>query len=107
VPCHLWSISIFKVCCIVCPQALIDVKRHQVQRYHKTTDTLEQSEIELDPFVVFRKALENGMPRMHLKKVIRAGSVLQVSCIDIHVLICSSYQLTMIQYLLSKGLLIS
>lgn len=59
-------------------QALIDVKRHQVQKYHKAKDGFERAEIELDPFVVFQKALENGKPKMHLKRVLRAGSVLQV-----------------------------
>lgn len=65
-------------------QALIDVKRSQVQKYHKAKDGLERAEIELDPFVVFHKALENGKPKMHLRKVIRAGSVLQVTidCIN-------------------------
>lgn len=49
-----------------------------MQKYHKAKDGFERAEIELDPFVVFQKALENGKPKMHLKRVLRAGSVLQV-----------------------------
>lgn len=49
-----------------------------MEKYHKTENPEKRDEIDLDPFVVFHKAIENGRPRMHLQKVVRGGQSLQV-----------------------------
>lgn len=53
------------------------VKRIQLERYHKATGEVKEK-IELDPFVVFNRALENCTPILHLKPTKKGGITYQV-----------------------------
>ena len=58
-------------------QAFEYVKRAQLERYHKASEE-EKASIELDPVVVFHKAIENGQPLLITTKVVKAGQTYQV-----------------------------
>ncbi|XP_045214223.2 28S ribosomal protein S7, mitochondrial-like [Mercenaria mercenaria] len=58
-------------------KAFENVKRAQLERYHKASEE-EKSTIELDPVIVFRQAVENGKPLLITKKVLKGGQSYQV-----------------------------
>lgn len=53
------------------------VKRNQLERYHKATEE-EKENIELDPFVIFHKAVDNCLPILHLVPCRKGGITYQV-----------------------------
>ncbi|WKX95662.1 hypothetical protein Q1695_012264 [Nippostrongylus brasiliensis] len=57
--------------------ALEIIKRRQYKAWSKATDE-EKAKIELDPFVIARKAIENCHPLMKLQGVTRGGTTYQV-----------------------------
>ncbi|EFN77476.1 28S ribosomal protein S7, mitochondrial [Harpegnathos saltator] len=58
--------------------AFENVKRIQLQRYHKATDEEEKEKIELDPVRVFHHALANCTPVLYLKATKKGGITYQV-----------------------------
>lgn len=54
-----------------------NIKRIQLERYHKSKPE-EQESIELDPKVIFHKAVENSTPVLELLKMKRGGQTYQV-----------------------------
>ncbi|CAH1390415.1 unnamed protein product [Nezara viridula] len=59
-------------------QSLQQVKRIQIQRYHKEMDPDEKAKIVLDPLKVFHAAVENCKPLLKLTPVKRGGATYQV-----------------------------
>lgn len=59
-------------------KALENVKRIQLQRYHKAKTEEEKEKIELDPFQVFYTALANSIPVLHLEPCRKGGILYQV-----------------------------
>ncbi|KIH56317.1 ribosomal protein S7p/S5e [Ancylostoma duodenale] len=58
--------------------ALEIIKRRQYKAWLKAKSEEEKSKIELDPFVIARKAIENCHPLMKLQGVTRGGTTYQV-----------------------------
>ncbi|PIO52509.1 ribosomal protein S7p/S5e [Teladorsagia circumcincta] len=58
--------------------ALEIIKRRQYKAWLKAKDEEEKSKIELDPFVIARKAIQNCHPLMKLQGVTRGGTTYQV-----------------------------
>ncbi|KHJ89734.1 ribosomal protein S7p/S5e [Oesophagostomum dentatum] len=58
--------------------ALEIIKRRQYKAWRKAQTEEEKSKIELDPFVIARKAIENCHPLMKLQGVTRGGTTYQV-----------------------------
>lgn len=56
-----------------------NVKRLQLERYHKATTSEAKAEIELDPFVIFHRAVDNCTPILQLKGHRKGGITYQVS----------------------------
>ncbi|XP_011701349.1 PREDICTED: 28S ribosomal protein S7, mitochondrial [Wasmannia auropunctata] len=54
------------------------VKRLQLQRYHKATTSEEKAEIELDPFLIFHRAVDNCIPILQLMRCRKGGITYQV-----------------------------
>ncbi|TGZ57405.1 small ribosomal subunit protein uS7m [Temnothorax longispinosus] len=54
------------------------VKRLQLERYHKATTSEAKENIELDPFAVFHRAVDNCIPILQLKNYRRGGITYQV-----------------------------
>lgn len=54
------------------------VKRQQLERYHKTTTSEAKAEIELDPFVIFHRAVDNCTPILQLRACSKGGITYQV-----------------------------
>ena len=54
------------------------IKRIQIERYHKAKDPEEQANIELDPKVILRKAIENSTPVLELMKMKKGSQTYQV-----------------------------
>ncbi|KYM94997.1 28S ribosomal protein S7, mitochondrial [Cyphomyrmex costatus] len=54
------------------------VKRIQLERYHKATTSEAKAEIELDPFVVFNRAVDNCIPILQLKNFRKGGITYKV-----------------------------
>lgn len=59
-------------------QTFEGVKRLQLERYHKAKDD-EKNSIELDPFVVFHRAVDNCTPILHLIGCRKGGITYQVT----------------------------
>ncbi|XP_044253347.1 28S ribosomal protein S7, mitochondrial [Tribolium madens] len=59
-------------------QAFENIKRIQLEKYHKCQDPEEKAQIELDPRVIFHKAVENCKPIMNLTPIKRGGVRYQV-----------------------------
>lgn len=59
-------------------KSLQQVKRIQIQKYHKETDPDEKSKIVLDPLKVFHAAIENCKPLLKLTPIKRGGATYQV-----------------------------
>lgn len=55
------------------------VKRLQLEHYHKATASEAKAEIELDPFLVFHRAVDNCTPILQLKSCRKGGITYQVS----------------------------
>jgi len=56
-----------------------EVKRIQLQRYHKAKTNEEKDNIELDPFVVFHRAIDNCMPILQLIDCRKGGITYKVT----------------------------
>ncbi|XP_011057997.1 PREDICTED: 28S ribosomal protein S7, mitochondrial [Acromyrmex echinatior] len=54
------------------------VKRIQLERYHKATTSEAKAEIELDPFVIFHRAVDNCTPILQLTCCSKGGITYQV-----------------------------
>ncbi|XP_018044159.1 PREDICTED: 28S ribosomal protein S7, mitochondrial [Atta colombica] len=54
------------------------VKRIQLERYHKATTSEAKAEIELDPFVIFHRAVDNCIPILQLTNCSKGGITYQV-----------------------------
>ncbi|XP_052782291.1 28S ribosomal protein S7, mitochondrial-like [Mya arenaria] len=54
------------------------IKHVQLEKYHTEKDEVKKNAIELDPFVIFHTALENGKPILMTKKVRKSGQKIQV-----------------------------
>ncbi|KAG5305935.1 RT07 protein, partial [Pseudoatta argentina] len=54
------------------------VKRIQLERYHKATTSEAKAEIELDPFVIFHRAVDNCIPVLQLTGCSKGGITYQV-----------------------------
>ncbi|XP_014274028.1 small ribosomal subunit protein uS7m [Halyomorpha halys] len=59
-------------------QSLQQVKRIQIQKYHKETDPDEKAKVVLDPLKVFHAAVENCKPLLNLTPIKRGGATYQV-----------------------------
>ena len=59
-------------------KAFEGIKRIQLQRYHKAKTNEEKDNIELDPFVVFHRAIDNCTPILHLIGCRKGGITYQV-----------------------------
>lgn len=59
-------------------RAFENVKRIQLERYHKAKTNEEKDSIELDPFVIFHHAVDNCIPVLHLIPCRRGGITYQV-----------------------------
>lgn len=59
-------------------KAFEGVKRIQLQRYHKAKTDEERENIELDPFVIFHRAVDNCTPILHLIGCRKGGITYQV-----------------------------
>lgn len=57
---------------------LFFMKLMQFEKYNEAKTPEEKAEIELDPFVIFKKAVHNCMPLLMARKVKRGGVVYQV-----------------------------
>ncbi|XP_011874336.1 PREDICTED: 28S ribosomal protein S7, mitochondrial [Vollenhovia emeryi] len=55
-----------------------NVKRMQLERYHKETSSEAKANIELDPFVVFHRAVDNCTPILQLRSCRRGGITYQI-----------------------------
>lgn len=60
-------------------KAFEEVKRMQLQRYHKAKTDEEKDNIELDPFTVFHQAVDNCTPILHLIGCRKGGITYQVT----------------------------
>lgn len=60
-------------------KAFEGIKRIQLQRYHKAKTNEEKDNIELDPFVVFHRAVDNCTPILHLIGCRKGGITYQVT----------------------------
>lgn len=54
------------------------VKRLQLERYHKTATSEAKAEIELDPFIIFHRAVDNCIPILQLMGCKKGGITYQV-----------------------------
>lgn len=54
------------------------VKRLQLERYHKATTSEAKDNIELDPFVIFHRAVDNCIPILQLMPCRKGGITYQV-----------------------------
>lgn len=59
-------------------KAFEGVKRIQVERYHKATTSEAKADIELDPFVIFHRAVDNCTPILQLMSCRKGGITYQV-----------------------------
>lgn len=59
-------------------QAFVKVKQVQLAKYRSASDDAERAEIELDPTVILRRAIENCKPLLQLTPIKRGGSTYQV-----------------------------
>lgn len=59
-------------------KAFEEIKRIQLQRYHKAKTDEEKENIELDPFVIFHRAVDNCTPILHLIGCRKGGITYQV-----------------------------
>lgn len=59
-------------------RTLEDVKRMQLQKYHKTNVDEEKNDIELSPFTVFNQAVDNCTPILFLIPCKKGGITYQV-----------------------------
>ncbi|KAL1488958.1 hypothetical protein ABEB36_014742 [Hypothenemus hampei] len=59
-------------------RSLEQVKRIQLERYHKCNSDEERAKIELNPKIIFHRAVENGKPLLQLMPVKRGGVKYQV-----------------------------
>ncbi|KAL0107104.1 hypothetical protein PUN28_015562 [Cardiocondyla obscurior] len=59
-------------------KAFENVKRKQLERYHKAKTSEEKDSIELDPFVIFHKAVDNCTPILQLRGCKKGGITYQV-----------------------------
>lgn len=55
------------------------IKSFQLERYHKAKTTEEKDNIELDPLMVFHRALDNCIPILHLIPCRKGGITYQVT----------------------------
>lgn len=55
------------------------IKRIQLQRYHKAKTNEEKDNIELDPFQIFHRAVDNCMPMLQLIGCRKGGITYQVT----------------------------
>ncbi|XP_074035976.1 mitochondrial ribosomal protein S7 isoform X2 [Leptinotarsa decemlineata] len=62
----------------VVEQSLESVKRLQLEKYHKAKSEEDKQNIELDPKVIFHKAVENCKPILQLTPIKRGGVRYQV-----------------------------
>lgn len=60
-------------------KTLEQVKRLQLEKYHKCTSEEDKVKIELDPRVIFHQAVSNSMPLLQLMPVKRGGVTYQVN----------------------------
>ncbi|XP_045027447.1 28S ribosomal protein S7, mitochondrial-like [Daphnia magna] len=58
--------------------AYMKIKQMQLAKYYKATTDAERAEIELNPIVIFHKALENCKPVLQLTPIKRGGATYQV-----------------------------
>ena len=61
-------------------QTMRRVKTKQLKKYKEAKTDEEKAQIELDPMVIFHKAIENSKPLFLLYPVARGGIKYQVSC---------------------------
>ncbi|ENN76447.1 28S ribosomal protein S7, mitochondrial [Dendroctonus ponderosae] len=59
-------------------KSLEQVKRIQLEKFHKCTSEEDKAKIELDPKVIFHRAVTNSMPLLQLMPVKRGGVKYQV-----------------------------
>lgn len=69
-------------------QAFENVKRIQLEKYHKCKTEEEKSKIELNPKAVFHKAVENCKPVLYLTPIKRGGVRYQVSRFFLYICQC-------------------
>ncbi|XP_012221176.1 small ribosomal subunit protein uS7m [Linepithema humile] len=67
-----------KLATILVTKAFENVKRIQLERYHKAKTNEEKDSIELDPFVVFHRAVDNCTPILHLIPCRKGGITYQI-----------------------------
>lgn len=60
------------------PQTLENIKKKQVEKYHKATDGTKE-QIECNPYSIFHQALENCKPVVGLASIQKGGKYYQVS----------------------------
>lgn len=63
---------------ILVTKAFENVKRIQLERYHKAKTDEEKDSIELDPFVIFHHAVDNCTPILKLVPCRKGGITYQV-----------------------------
>lgn len=56
-----------------------NVKRMQIEKYHKCQNEEDKNKIELNPKIIFYNAIENCKPVMQLTPIKRGGVKYQVS----------------------------
>jgi len=54
------------------------VKRIQLERYHKAPTSEAKTKIELDPFLIFHRAVDNCIPILQLMSCKKGGITYQV-----------------------------
>lgn len=59
-------------------QAFENIKRMQLEKYHKCQDNVDKEKIELDPREIFHKAVDNCKPVLSLTPIKRGGVRYQV-----------------------------
>lgn len=62
----------------LCFQTLENIKRKQVDKYHKAPEG-KKEEIECNPYAIFHQALENCKPVVGLASIQKGGKFYQVS----------------------------
>lgn len=55
-----------------------NIKRQQLELYHKATTSEVKDNIELDPFVIFHRAIDNCTPILQLRSTSKGGITYQV-----------------------------
>lgn len=60
-------------------KAFENIKRTQIQRYHKASTPEQKEKIELDPKQILHRAVMNSKPLLQLSPIKRGGITYQVS----------------------------